>query len=174
VALALVRARHPRAEHGRQAEGERRVRGVERRHPAVAEPGRRAEDPRPWADDDRLPPEPTGGRVEAAHEADRLVLAPVGGTGGHVAAEQAEVAKLADVARHRPRERCPGPLEEAHPQTRAGLRRRPGDRRQVSVQRDDDGGWLGPEVGLAVLDLDRLDGVLERRVVELGHVDPLL
>ncbi len=147
--------------------------GVERRHPAVAEPGRRAEDPGARADDDRLPAEPARGRVEAADEADRLVLAAVGGAGGDVAAEQPALAQLGDVARQRARQRRAGALDEPEPQPRPRLRRGPGDRRQVAVERDHARRRLRAEVGLSVLDLDRLDRVLERGVVELHHVHAL-
>ena len=174
VAVARIGARHPRAEHRRQAECERRVRRVERRHAAVPEARRRAEDPGPGADDDRLPAEPARRGVEPADQADRLVLAAVSGPGGDVAAQQAQLAQLAHVARQRARQRRARSLEEADAQARPRLGRGPGHRRQVAVQRDHQRRRLRAEVRLAVLDLDRLDRVLERRVVELDHVHALL
>ena len=55
----------------------------------------------------------------------------------------------------------------------ARLRRRPGERRQVAVQRDHRDRRLRAELRVAVFDLDRVDRVLERGVVELDHVDAL-
>ena len=72
VARARVGARKARAEQGRQAERERGVGGVERRHPAVPEAGRRAEDARARA---RRSPRPSRGRAAAASSPPTTLIA---------------------------------------------------------------------------------------------------
>ncbi len=61
--------------------------------------------PGPGPGDHRVPAEPVGGGVEGAGDRDRLVLAAVGRRGGDVAAEQAALAQLGDVAAERTRQR---------------------------------------------------------------------
>ena len=103
VALAGVARRRGGGEQGREAQGEGGVGAVEGGHAAVAEavsepmipgpgPARIASQPRRWR--------PRRGR----RRAERLVLAAVGGSGGDVAAEQAALAQLGDIAGERARQ----------------------------------------------------------------------
>ena len=93
--------------------------------------------PGPGAGDHRVPAESAGGGVEGAGDRDRLVLAAVGRRGGDVAAEQAALAQLGDVAAERARQGASPGLHVADLEPGRCLSRRPGRRRQVPVQRQD-------------------------------------
>ena len=113
-------------------------------------------------------PRPVGG-VEGADGAERLVLAAVGGRGGDVAAEQAALAQLGDVARERAGQRAAAGLHVADLQPGRGLRRRPGGRREVAVQRQDqDRDRTGAPVSAASGDLPRTRGSIAPRPASTG------
>jgi hypothetical protein len=84
-----------------------------------------------------------GGRVERPDQADGLVLAAVRGAGGDVRGQEAAMPKRRDVSRERARERTPCRLHVANSELGPGLRRGPGRRRQVAVQRQDQDGRAG-------------------------------
>ncbi len=93
--------------------------------------------------------EPVSDGVERAGDAERLMLAAVGGRRGDMAAEQAAFAQNRHVAGERPRQGAAAGLDIAdfeRPAQRLGglsapdgpgLRRRPRGRRQVPVQGQD-------------------------------------
>ncbi len=108
---------------------------VERRDPAVAEPGLRADDPRPGAGEDGVPTEPVGGGVDGAGDRDRLPAAAVGRRRGDVIAEQAALEQLGGVAAESPRQGAAARLHVADPDSGRCLGRRPGGGGQVAVQR---------------------------------------
>ena len=140
VALAGVAAGEARGDQRREAEargrrGRCRGRPCRRGRSAVSEPMM----PGPGPTRTASQPSAVGG-VEGADGAERLVLAAVGRGGGDVAAEQAALAQLGDVAGERARQGAAARLHVADPQPRRRLRRRPGRRRQVAVQRQDSTG----------------------------------
>ena len=96
MALAAVGGGHARDEQRRAAERQRDVRAVERRHPAVAEPRARADDPGPGPDDRGVPAERRDAVMERARRADRLQLAAVGRAGRDVPGEQPGPAQGGD------------------------------------------------------------------------------
>src|SRR4051812_23047694 len=91
---------------------------VQSSHAAVAERRVRADDPRPRADERRLPAEPPG-CVERSGDRDRLLLATVGGRDGDVAREQAALPQLDYIAAQRPGESPTGCLHITDPRRRA-------------------------------------------------------
>ena len=129
VALAGVAGGQARAETtvGSFRDSDR-VGAVEGGHAAVAELGVGADDPRAGADQDRVPAEGARRGVEGADRAERLVLAAVGRRRGDVAAEEAALAQLGDVAGEGPGQRAAAGLDVADPDPRPRLRRRPGGR----------------------------------------------
>ena len=94
--------------------------------------------PGPGTDQGGVPAEAVGGGVEGAGHGQRLVLAAVGGRSRDVAAEQAALAQLGDVAAERAGQGAARRLHIAELQTGRGLGRGPGGRRQVPVQRQDE------------------------------------
>ena len=92
--------------------------------------------PGPGADEGGVPAEPARG-VERARDRDRLVLAAVGGRRGDVAAEQPALAQLGDVATKRAGQRPAPGLHVADLRPGSPCASRPGGRRQVPMQRQD-------------------------------------
>ncbi len=171
VALAAVAGGHARDQQCRASQRQSHVGAVERRHPAVAEPRARADDPGAGADDRRVPAEHADAVVERARRAHGLELAAVGRARGDVAREQPLSAQSRHRARVRARERAAAGLDVAEPRPRARLRVGPGHRRELAVQREHPHRPSERQLERLRADgLDRLDGVLQARVVQLHHV----
>ena len=104
MARARVGARHPRREQGLEAEGERGVRGVERRHAAVAElAGRSPTIPGPGPAITASQPSGPAAACSAPITVSASISPAVGGPGGQVLAEQLGAPQLGDVLRERAR-----------------------------------------------------------------------
>ncbi len=106
--------------------------------------------------------------MQRARGGDRLGLAAERGGGGDVAGEQPSRAQLAHGARMPAGQRAALGLDVAEPARGCAPGERPGDRRELAVQREHRDGLLDGQLQLLLL--DRHDGVLQARVVELHHV----
>ena len=108
--------------------------------------------------------------MERTGDSYRVVLAGERRPRGDVPGEQSALAQDPHVARQRPWQGAARCLHVPEAGPRARLRERPCDAGQLRVQRHDSDGAVQGQVEVAGPLLQRIDRVLERRVVELHHV----
>lgn len=135
VAVAEVGAGEAGGDQGGEAQGENGMGVFQGCHAAVAVRGAGADDSRAGSDEDRVPAQLVGGGIQGAHRADRLVFAAVGRRCGDVAVEEAAFAQLLHVAGEGAGQCAAARLHVADPQPWRRLRKCPGRRCEVPMER---------------------------------------